>query len=40
MFLYRDVQIDSSEGKLKQAGERKPSLYPKRMAPSGKTGGC
>lgn len=39
MFLYRDVQIDSSEGKLKQAGERKPRLYPRRMVLSGKAGG-
>lgn len=26
MFPYRDVQIDSSKGKLKQAGEREQKI--------------
>lgn len=40
MFLYRDVQIASSEGQPKQAGERKPRPNPRRMVLSGRAGGC
>lgn len=40
MFPYRDEQIDSNKGKMKQTGEREQKLYCRRMVLSRGTGGC